>query len=582
MCGIACVAGGKNSGEFCYKALEKLEYRGYDSAGIAYLDKGEIKVFKQEGCVKNIEQVSKDCKSKLVITHTRWATHGKPSQINAHPHLSYDKSIAVVHNGIIENHQDIKNKLKGFSFVSETDTECVANLIASKSGTILQKVKKSVEELKGSYALAILDKKSRSIVATRKKSPLYVAQTIQGNMIASDIICFAKIAKSYYELKEGEFAKVTEHKLEIYDRNFVSIKPEFTMLDESSQDASKQGFEFFMEKEINEIPAVIKKIYTEYKCPSLISKALKIFDNIDSVILIGCGTAYHASLYGAKVLSCAINKPCEAYIASEYKYSNPIIKNSLAIFVSQSGETADTIGCATLLKNQGVKTLAITNVCHSSLAKLCDVCLPVFAGAEIAVASTKAYVAQILVLYILAKYLANSEYDLKDIEHLADDAIKMINIDEDLVNFIKESQKVFFIGRQFDSITAKESALKLKEISYKSAEGYPAGELKHGTIALIEPNTPVIVFATCKYLLEKTLSSGEEVRARGAKVIVVAPKDFMPHGYNYEVELPCGYGSDILSILAVIPFQLLAFKVSKALGYNPDKPRNLAKSVTVE
>lgn len=584
MCGIACVAGGKGSAIECYKALSKLEYRGYDSAGMAYLTKDEICLKKQTGMVAGIEKFAKNCKAGLVISHTRWATHGKPTEENAHPHLSYSKELAIVHNGIIENFMQIKSNLEkeGIKFKSQTDSECIANLIASKKGKIIEKVRASIKQLVGSYAIAILDKKSKRIVATRKISPLFISKTKKGVMVASDIICFNGIASSYYSLKEGEIAVVSSRGFKLFDENGKQIKPCYSKLTQTEEEVSKQGYQYFMEKEICEIPAVIKRIQMQYKNKEVLKSALKLFDGVKNVVLVGCGTAYHASMYGASVLQKVLGVPCEAKIASELKYSNIIIDNTLAIFVSQSGETADTLGCATLFKERQAKTLAITNVMHSGLAKMCDAVLPVFAGAEIAVASTKAYVAQILVLYLLARCLENSDYDFKDLENLADDAKNLINIDEEILELVKNATRVFFVGRGLDSITALESALKLKEISYKSAEGYPAGELKHGTIALIDEGSPVFVIATNKDMLDKTLNSGQEVKARGAKVIVVTFKSASVSGFDYKIDLPDAYSSELLSIISVIPFQLLAFKASVLLGNNPDKPRNLAKSVTVE
>ncbi|MBQ3158628.1 MAG: glutamine--fructose-6-phosphate transaminase (isomerizing), partial [Clostridia bacterium] len=523
MCGIACLIGGKTAPIDCYKALEKLEYRGYDSAGMACITKDEILVHKKQGRVENLKEFALNTKASIVISHTRWATHGAPSEVNAHPHLSQNKDIALVHNGIIENYKEITESLKkkGINLVSQTDSESALELIANESGTLLEKTKKAIKQINGSYAFAIIDKKTKSIIGVRKNSPLYVAKTKQGIMLASDIICFNSLADSYYLLEEGEFVCISKRKIKIYDSELNTIKPQFTSLENVDHNADKMGYEYFMEKEIKEIPAVIKKIVSAYQNKELLEKVSPLFENINKIVLIGCGTAYHACMYGAKVLSRAIKKDCNAYIASEYKYSDPIIDhNTLGIFVSQSGETADTLGCVKLLKEKGAETLAVTNVLHSALVKMCDNYLPVFAGAEIGVASTKAYVAQILVLFILSKYLEDKEYIMNEELTLADKALKVIDINDEIVEFVVNNSKAFYIGRGFDSITALEGALKLKEIAYISAEGYPAGELKHGTIALIEDNTPVIVLATEKSLLEKTMSACEEVCSRGAKVIV--------------------------------------------------------------
>lgn len=585
MCGIACVVGSKKSPKYCYEALEKLEYRGYDSAGIAGITKDEIKVFKREGRVKNILPFVNKFKSKIVISHTRWATHGKPSEDNAHPHISYNKNYALVHNGIIENYLEIKDELenKGVAFKSQTDSEVVVNLLASLEGKLINKIRELNKRIKGTFALGIIDKQNKCLIGLRRKSPLYVAKTKQGYMLVSDVMCFSGLTKKYYPLKEGEFVIISKNKIHFYSRELKSFKPNYIVIGNKDEKTSKNGYQHYMEKEIKEIPAVIKKIVSVYKNSSLLENVKDLFEGVNNIKLIGCGTAYHASEYGAKLLEKTLKIPVSAYIASEFKYSCTMAsKETLAIFVSQSGETIDTIGCAEIMKEKGAKTLAITNVENSLLTQICDKFLPVLAGKEIAVASTKAYVAQVLVLYILNRYLQDNAYDFEDISNLANSAEKLAIINEEIVDIIVNEPRVFYIGRQLDSITSLEAALKLKEITYKSAEGYPAGELKHGTIALIEEGTPVVVFATNRELFEKSLSALEEVKARGAKVILVAPKSLSCEKANFTVELPEEYNDDVLSILSIIPFQFLAYKVSVKLGYNPDKPRNLAKSVTVE
>jgi len=585
MCGIVGLIGNKSAGEKCYSALEKLEYRGYDSAGIACLNKKQIDVYKKQGMVINIREYAKKCNSNVVIAHTRWATHGAPSEQNAHPHLSFDGASAVVHNGIIENYKGIKDSLikQGVTFVSETDSECIVNLYATKSGKAVEKLSQTIKDLEGSYAVCIIDKKEKCILATRKKSPLYVAYTSQGVMVCSDISCFEGYAKEYYSLEEGQIAYLKPRKIKILDCNLKQTKPKFTPLKATQEENDKDGFDFYMQKEINQIPAIIKRIISSYKYSNLLDDVKLLFEDVNKIVLIGCGTAYHASCYGAKVLQKELKIECQAYIASEYRYSDNLIDNkTIAIFVSQSGETADTLACANLCKKYGAKTLVITNVEHSALARLCDKYLPVFAGKEVAVASTKAYVAQILVLYILSRALIDCEYDFADIEPLPELAKKLLNIPEQVLDVVKQSSKVFFLGRQLDYITALEGALKLKEISYIGAEGYAAGELKHGTLALIEEDVPVVVFATQKELLEKTLNNAHECKARGAKIIFVAPESFGVADNDYKIDLPNELNTELLSIIDIIPFQILAFKTSEALGYNPDKPRNLAKSVTVE
>lgn len=585
MCGIVGVISNKNASQTCYNSLEKLEYRGYDSAGMAGFDGKKINVFKKQGRVENIKDYCFENKDKIVIAHTRWATHGKPCEENAHPQISFDGKIALVHNGIIENYQEIKKKLtkQNITFKSETDTEVVCSLIATKKGTLLEKVQSACKEIVGSYAFAIIDDKNKQIVVAKNHSPLYVGFSKTLKMVASDIICFSGKNLSYFSLEDGNFAVLSSKGVEVFDKNLKKIKVKFQNNNLSDDEIDLCGFKHYMEKEIFEIPAVIKRISSEYINFEKIKNAVKLFENIDKIVLVACGTAYHASMFGAKVLKKATNKEADAFIASEFRYSSPIISDkTLAIFVSQSGETADTLAALKLCKEHRAKTLSITNVPYSAIATSCDENLHICAGKEIGVASTKAYVAQILVLYILSKYIENHNYDISEVEKLEESAKQMLNIDENIVKMVVSQQKVFYIGRQFDYISSLESALKLKEISYKSAEGYAAGELKHGTIALIEKDTPVFVFATDENLFDKTLVSGQEVKSRGAKVILIAPKSKNSEICDFKINLPNGLSSELCSIIDLIPMQLLALKTTLCLGLNPDKPRNLAKSVTVE
>lgn len=585
MCGIVGVIADSDASKICYNSLEKLEYRGYDSAGIAGVNGEKINVFKKQGRVDNIKGFCFKNKDNIVIAHTRWATHGRPNEENAHPQLSFDKSIALVHNGIIENYQEIKNRLinQNISFVSETDTEVVCNLIATKNGSLLEKVQNACKEIVGSFAFAVIDNKSKEIVVAKNNSPLYVGFSENLKMVASDKICFAGKDLLNYTLEDGNFAVLTNKSVDIFDKNLNKIDAKFQKENLSDDEINLCGHKHYMEKEIFEIPAVIKRISAEYLNFDKIKNAVQLFNNINKIVLVACGTAYHASMYGAKVLKKATNKEADAFIASEFRYSSPIITDkTLAIFVSQSGETADTLAALKLCKENNAKTLAITNVPYSAIATGCDENLHICAGKEIGVASTKAYVAQILVLYILSKYIENNSYDISEIENLEENAKQMMFIDENIVKMVLSKQKVFYIGRQFDYISSLESALKLKEISYKSAEGYAAGELKHGTIALIEKGTPVFVFATDENLFDKTLVSAEEVKSRGAKVILISPKSKNSQICDYKIDLPDGLSTELCSIIDLIPMQLLALETTVKLGLNPDKPRNLAKSVTVE
>jgi len=583
MCGIVCVAGNKNSLINCYKALEKLEYRGYDSAGIAGIKNEKIFISKKEGSVSNLYECVNNEISNISISHTRWATHGKPTRKNAHPHISCDKNFALVHNGIIDNYLEIKKDLEknGVKFLSSTDSECIVNLYAKNSGDVLERVKLTRQKLKGSYAVGILDKENKQIIAFRQKSPLFIAKTSKGTMVASDIICFSGIAKEYYMLKETDIIIIKDDGTIKFYNEQVEYFPKFTTLKNIDCEISKGEYETYMEKEINEIPLVLERLIYNYEHNNIDNKVIGLFKDIKNIKLIGCGTAYHAALYGARILEKKLKIASEAYIASEFKYANHIIKeNTLAIFISQSGETADTIGCAEQLKEKNVKTLAITNVKHSLLAKICDENINIFAGREVAVASTKAYVAQIFTLYILANIL-NQSVCFEKLKMLPNLAKQVIKIDDNIVSQITKEERTFFIGRGYDCITAKEASLKLKEISYKSSEGYPAGELKHGTIALINKGTPVIVIATEKNLRSKTLSNLEEVKSRGAFIVLLSNKEKMDD-VDCGIYMPEIFDEDLYPILSIIPLQLLSFKVSKSLGLNPDKPKNLAKSVTVE
>ncbi len=581
MCGIACFVG-KNAGITCFEMLKKLEYRGYDSAGMVGLFGDDFKLFKKEGGVDNIKKFAQGLDSSLVISHTRWATHGDTTEKNAHPHISFDGSLALVHNGIIENFLPLKNELekRGIKLKGETDSEVAVNIFALEKGDLLEKGLRAREKLVGSYAFAILSREEKKILFMRKKSPLYLAKTKDGIMASSDIVCFFKVASNYYSLGEDEIAIASESGIEIYNSRGERQSVTMTELDSTFEEISLCGHPHFMEKEISEIPAIIKRLEAEYKGGRALEKVRYLFSNVDNIFLVGCGTAFHACMFGAKVLEEKLRIPCHAYVASELKYSSPIIKRSLGIFVSQSGETADTLGCLELFKKKNAKTLAITNVSHSTLSRMADEYLSVFAGPEIAVASTKAYVAQILTLMLLASFLGGETNGL--LSGFAEKSKEVLKIDEKLVDYVSRQPRVFFIGRGLGSITSLEAALKLKEISYKSAEGYPAGELKHGTIALIESGTPVVVFLTGDPHDEKTIANLEEVRSRGAKIVLVSPRKYEGVHHDFFIKLPDCSSPWLTSVLAIIPFQLLAYRVSLALGNNPDRPRNLAKSVTVE
>ena len=576
MCGIVGYIGKKSLITKWVDVLKKLEYRGYDSSGVAYIQNRQINVIKSVGPICNLQSKIDAQASKMCICHTRWATHGQVNEQNAHPQLSKNRQFAVVHNGIIENYKELKTQYS-IECNSETDTEVIANLLEQVEGNTLEKLSKVTKLLEGSYALALIDKPGKHLYIAKYKSPLYVAKTDGGYMVASDISCFS--GAEYYCLQDKMIAIISKKQVEFYkDDKLVDLKS--IKNDYNIENARLNGYKHYMQKEIDETSTVINNICTRYSTifEDLFTK--DIFKNINQVYLVGCGTAFHSCQMGAIWLQNNYKIKSEAHIASELRYSDPLIdKNSLVILVSQSGETADTLAVAHLAKQLGAKILAITNVEYSSLASVADVVFPLCAGPEIAVASTKAYSAMLAVLYILANYKRGKS---KIIEDLQKTASKLnISVDNKIIDMVKQSKRVFFIGRGSDGVTASEGALKLKEIAYLDACGYYAGELKHGTIALIEPNVTVIAIITNNNLKAKTLNAVEEVLSRGASVVVVTDDPTLQGSFD-KIVLPQIDNQELKNILTVIPLQKLAYQVSCSLGYNPDKPRNLAKSVTVE
>lgn len=583
MCGIVGVISNKNAGQVCYDALEKLEYRGYDSAGVAGLNKSNILVHKKQGFVSGIKDYCEKSKFSVAIAHTRWATHGVPSEANAHPILSYKKHFAVVHNGIIENYLELKaNAVKnGVKFNTETDSEIICNLLEMQSGGTLERLKRVCDKITGSYGIAVICASDKQIYVTKKSSPIYVGYSNKKNMVASDILCFEN-GSEFYALENGEFAIISKKEILVFDNNLKQKSVKFEKLNSRSQEADLCNYNHFMQKEICETPAVFKRLCANYMDKSKIQPALKLFEGVEHINIIGCGTAYHAGLYGAKILKDYLGVSTSAYIASEFRYDKNVFKqNELAILISQSGETADTLGAGELCRKNGQMVLSITNSQSNLMARFADVNLNLCAGKEIGVASTKAYVAMLVVFYILANYLKNPEYNLLEIGNIFDSVGELLGIERDVLKVVSDANRVFFIGRQYDKITALEGALKLKEITYKSAEGYPAGELKHGTLALIENKTPVIVISTDYKLHKKTMSNAEEIHSRGGVVILVSPKAFDKECADYKIDI-ADLPPELGAILSVIPIQVLAYQTAIKLGVNPDKPRNLAKSVTVE
>ena len=607
MCGITAYLG-ENAERELIAGLKHLEYRGYDSAGIAIL-KDEINITKTAGKITELEKIVKfDLDSNCGIAHTRWATHGAPIDENAHPHLSNNGQWAVVHNGIIENYEILKQGLKkeGLIFKSQTDTEVICNLLQfNNCKDPVETLIKTVKKLKGSYALACLNKDCKdTIFLAKNKSPLFIAKTDFQTFVASDIICFLGKAEEYYSLEDYEFCKVDKKSLIFYDKNGEKIDKKPQKLKNFEISNSKGKYKHFMLKEIMEIPNVLKKIVKEYKKNNFFGIYNKSFiSKFNKIVLIGCGTAFHACKMGEMYLTEFARINASAYVASEYRYSHPLIdKKTLCILVSQSGETADTLAVCEMAKDCGATTVALTNVPYSTLATKTTYVLPVCAGTEIAVASTKAYSAQISILYMFAKHLQNELFNqnndyLTDIQGLSknisaptkEDFSTIIN---ELINNnntpnkkdIQNVKHVFFIGRNLDYITALEASLKLKEITYIFSVEHPAGELKHGFLALIDNSSILFAIATNKNLLDKTLNGAYEAQSRGAKVIFLTqfelPEDTKTKFFKYIKLKP--HKEELMPISTITFFQKLAYFTSVCKGLNPDQPRNLAKSVTVE
>lgn len=600
MCGIVGYSGKKNVQNVLINKLKLLEYRGYDSAGIAVKIGDDIKVTKAKGEIANLEKVVEPILgATLGIGHTRWATHGVPCEINAHPHLSMNKEWAIVHNGVIENYSALKTELKekGYEFISETDTEVVANLIEYYGGKPevkgdLAAIIKACEKLDGSYALAILNKKSDKIYFAKNKCPLYCVVKDGEFMLSSDPICFAGFSDEHYVLEDNEFGYFGNGELYFCNAYGRKIEKNPVKLDCSAYNF-KNDFEHFMIKEIYEVKDAISNIIEYYSDNS----AWRHFDEIDfkcvkDIKIVGCGTAYHAGLVGAKIIEKQLGVECNAYVASEYRYADAKTdKDSLAIFISQSGETADTLAAEKIARKKGATTLAVVNVEYSTLAKAADYFLPIKAGVEIAVASTKAYVAQIVVSYLIAARIKSNlgygETPVRgELERLKN-AVTIRNIEhfKKIADGLKSRPSLFMIGRGMDYCTALEACLKIKETSYINANAYYAGELKHGFLAIVEENFYVCVFASDEKLLSKTLANAEEAKARGAKLILTTCCDLE----NYDKSdflagiIKTPKTDELLQPAAdIVPWQIVAYYISVAKGLNPDKPRNLAKSVTVE
>ena len=606
MCGIVGYVGDRDCADVLVDALSKLEYRGYDSAGIAVVEKGVIKVEKCKGRLANlVDKMAVDGKPQghCGIGHTRWATHGEPSDINSHPHGN--KRVSIVHNGIIENYKQIKDFLieEGYSFVSETDTETVAKLldyyyVDDPVDTII----KVLSEIKGSYALGIMFRDyPDTVFAVRKECPLIVGVGENENFLASDVPAIIKYTRDYYLLEANEIAVVKKDSVQIYDMHKEPVHKEINTADWDVDAAEKGGYEHFMLKEIHEQPAAVRDTVS----PRIINGMPDLSqDGVDmqklkdyrQIFIVACGTAMHAGMVGKYVIEKLARKPVIVDIASEFRYRDPIItKDDLMIVISQSGETADTMAVLRLAKEVGAATLAVVNVVGSSIAREADMVIYTHAGPEISVASTKAYMVQISVMYLLAFELAyaNGTIDKERCMELTAQLGQMPDIIretlelKDTCSFVASklvnAESLLYIGRGLDYALSMEGSLKLKEISYIHSESYAAGELKHGTISLITEGMPVIAVATQKKLIEKTVSNIREVKARGAMVILICDNSIeVGEGVaDYIIRLP-QTDEELMPMAAAAPLQLIAYYTSVLKGNDVDKPRNLAKSVTVE
>ena len=606
MCGIVGYVGKRSAQDVLLDGLEKLEYRGYDSAGVALALDGGIRVVKSKGRLTQLRQklaAQALAQSFCGIGHTRWATHGEPSDVNSHPHST--PRVSIVHNGIIENYGILKERLiaKGYTFESETDTEVLVKLIDScYTGDPLRALQEALAKVRGSYALAVLFRdRPDTIFAVKRESPLIVGWGEGENFVASDIPALLKYTRRYSVLEEGDMAVCTAEGIRFYNEFAEPVQRPALTADWDMEAAEKGGYPHFMLKEINEQPTAITATVSprveegmpDLRIPQLTDEVLR---GIGTVHLVGCGTAMHAGMVGKAAIETLARVPAEVDIASEFRYRDPILNpNDLVIIISQSGETSDTLAALKLAKSRGVPVLAIVNVVGSSIARAADYVLYTYAGPEIAVASTKAYMVQLCVLYLFALRLAYARGRLSAAETRrytaqllrAPEIIKARLADCDQIKYLASrymnTQSCFFIGRGFDYSLSLEGSLKLKEISYVHSDAYAAGELKHGTISLITDGVPVIALATQKQVYEKTISNAKETRSRGARVLLFTTKDaVVPEGVADAVVRLDDYEDILMPLQLIVPLQLFAYYMAVLRGCDVDKPRNLAKSVTVE
>ncbi|MEE1371139.1 MAG: glutamine--fructose-6-phosphate transaminase (isomerizing) [Bacilli bacterium] len=588
MCGIASYAGDKNVIKTIMTGLKSLEYRGYDSSGIAYMKNGKINIIKKEGPIKNLDKIlDYDDEANIGISHTRWATHGGATDINAHPHRQ--GKITLVHNGIIENYNELREGLieKGYVFNTETDTEVAAGIIDdlyNKEGNMLKALNKATYVLKGSYAFNIInDDYPDTIFGIRKDSPLIVGTSNEGNILASDIPAIIHVTNKYIILNNYDIVVLTKDNIKYYDRDLNEIYKDIKIFDNDSEEISKNGYDHYMLKEINEEGEVVKRVLSLYTKDNKVGDIFNI-KKYKSIDIVACGSAAFAGYIGKYYIEKYANIRTNVHYASEYRYQkNFFDKDTLVILISQSGETADTLAAMKLANEHDIDTLSIVNRRDSSIARESKYVIYTPAGIEIAVATTKAYLAQVIILILLAiKNSSMEEEGIRELKLLPNIITKYINDFnyKEIAKLVSDKKNVFYLGRGIDYYLALEGSLKLKEISYIHSEAFPAGELKHGSISLIDENFGVIAIVLDKSISDKTISNLKEVSSRGAEVIAITnidKDDFSTHKILLD-----NHSEFLTPLTAIIPMQLLAYNTALIKGYDIDKPRNLAKSVTVE
>jgi glucosamine--fructose-6-phosphate aminotransferase (isomerizing) len=600
MCGITAYVGKGEALPFLMQGLSKLEYRGYDSAGVTVLKDGHLTTVKCKGRLANLEEELKkyDMSGCVGIGHTRWATHGVPSNLNSHPHTNMSNTLSIVHNGIIENYRELKETLieKGYTFKSDTDSEVVVQCLDYfYHGDIIDAVHKVLAVIEGSYALCIISTENPDkIVVAKKDSPLVIGKTDEGYVAASDTPALLAYTKDVYFLDDNDIAILTADNVSFIDKDNNPIEKEIVTIPYDMEAAQKDGYDTYMLKEINEQPHVINETLRGrvFEDKVILNEIKDVdFSKFNKVYFVACGTAYHACLCGAQILERATKLPVITQVASEFRYNDPIIdEKTLCIYVSQSGETADTLAALRLAKSKGCTTIAIANVLGSTISRDADYTLYTCAGPEIAVASTKAYTTQLVLLTLLALYIAQDLHldvdqdilnQLNDLPAYVENLIKDEELFANYAKMLKDKHDCYFIGRSLDYASVLEGALKLKEVSYVHADAYIAGELKHGPIALIEDGTVVIAVATQPHVAAKTISNIQETIARGADVILFTTENEEVNNVKNTYILP-SINPLLQSVLVAIPLQLIAYHTASIKGCDVDKPRNLAKSVTVE